>query len=166
MRRVDSATSSACVASSVRPGAATYSLLTKPRPSAGSTRSAGKKSGVTDAALRCIGVSRPVKFTLLVELAAKYSNESLVPSFHTRKIGTAKLGSSTTTRASGSSYGSCRSITWSTTVKIVVLAPIPTAMMANAVSVKVGRLASVRTAIRKSFSKRDTSGSPNGELEN
>ena len=59
-------------------------------------------------------------------------------------------GASTTTSRSGSFTGSRRNSTWSMSVKIAVLAPMPRARVRITTSVKPGLLASVRSAYRRS----------------
>ncbi len=67
-----------------------------------------------------------------------------------------RMSPHTTVSRSGSRYGSGRSKAALSTLKIAALAPIPSAMVATAVTVKLGFFRSVRAAYPRSLASIDT----------
>ena len=62
-------------------------------------------------------------------------------------------GAFSTTRRSGRATGSGRSITWSSSVKMAVLAPLPSAIVTTTIAAKAGFFRNERRASRKSVQR-------------
>ncbi len=133
----------------------------KARPSCGEVRSTSKNDAVTNAAWTRCGSSGPVKLACPSRYAATPSRVRL--SSAQRKCSASDVGSSSSsdnpgatclsiTSRSESGTGSGRSTTPLTTVKMAMLAPIPTARVARATRVKPG-LAAARRHRRRSCIK-------------
>jgi hypothetical protein len=130
----------------VRPGS--FSPVTNPRPSAGRTRSTSKKAALTAAPSRRTASPWPVS-VIPVESSAE-NRSSVFDCFSmSRKfwgdshaIDLPFQSASTWTRRSASGNGSGRSSTAFTTLKIALVAPIPSASVSAATSVKPGDCAS------------------------
>ena len=143
----------------------TPSASVKSRPGATAPPSMAKKFGVTNAAR--IWSDVPSSFTsemrnekkpVIPENWRMFSCMSRRSPGASGKSRTFRLVRSAVISASwpGSLYGSGRSSTALTTLKIAVVAPMPRASVMSAVSVNAGLLRSVRTPKAKSFSQVST----------
>jgi hypothetical protein len=135
-----------------------FSLAAKARPSSGRTRSTLKSDALTSATGRRVGSPSPVRIMRPAETAATLSR--VVAIFVTSvKFGpdiTARRPSLvwyTPTSRSGCGYGSGRSRTPLTTLKMAVLAPMPSARVIAATAVNPGDFTRRRRANWRSWRK-------------
>ena len=120
----------------------------------GATPSNGRKSAVAAMPLRIVASLAEVSEKLATVTAARRSN-AVARARQSRKLGCdaensgqppSGLLSQIRTRRSGSANGSGRSTTVLTTEKIAVFAPMPSASVSNAMSVKPGVFTNILSA--------------------
>src|SRR6185503_1602772 len=122
------------------------------RPRIGRTPSTLKKFGVVRRPMICSGAPSPVRLAEAPPVAAMSTNVRFIRRQSLKLAGAGVffekpalvLSSQMTMTRSGSSYGSARMTTASTTEKIAVLAPMPSASVPAATSVNRGDLRSRR----------------------
>jgi hypothetical protein len=124
----------------------------KPRPSGAATPSVGRRFAVARAPRTTSGSPSPERLNRVLVSAASPSNDR-TPARQSRKSGSeavsrpiATCRPQTITRRSGSGYGSGRSSTPLTMLKMAVVAPMPIASVATTAMVNPGLRRSERSA--------------------